>query len=281
MPAARHVCSYDHVRIAVHDLGGSGPPLVLAHATGFHGRVFSPLAARLGSQFRCVAPDLRGHGDSGVPSPVDFDWRGFGRDVLAVVDGVGGGAVRGVGHSSGATALLLAEAERPGTFAGLWLYEPIIVPADPPLGRDPDAWLAASARRRRARFGSRAEALEHYGSRPPLGSFDPLALREYVEHGFREEVGGGVGLKCSPEHEALVYEMATAHDCFGRLSTVRCPVWLARGGRSEAFLPDRSAAVAARLPDVRCEVHPELGHFGPLEDPAAVARAVARAFGGG
>ncbi|HWF49852.1 MAG TPA: alpha/beta hydrolase [Solirubrobacteraceae bacterium] len=257
---------------------GAGPPLVLVHATGFHGHVWRPIADELASRFSCVAPDLRGHGDSAPPAGSDFDWSGFAADVLAVVDGLGLERPLGAGHSSGATALLLAEEARPGTFAGLYCFEPIIVPADPPLGRDRESWLADSTRRRRAAFGSRAEAERRYAARLPLSDLDPRALRAYVEHGFEDSPDGGVRLKCRPEHEALVYEMATAHDCFSHLARVRCPVTLARGGRSVAFMPDREAAVAARLSDVRCEEHPRLGHLGPLEGLRAVAESIERAL---
>ena len=34
----------DGVTVALHDLGGDGPPALLVHATGFHGRALGPLA---------------------------------------------------------------------------------------------------------------------------------------------------------------------------------------------------------------------------------------------
>lgn len=268
------VVDIDGARIAVHALFTGGPTLLLVHATGFHGRVWAPVAEALGGEFSCLAPDLRGHGDSTVPSGEDFDWRGFAADVLAVIDALALELPYGAGHSSGATALLLAEQARPGTFAGLYCYEPIVVPADPPLGRDPDSWLGESTRRRRAEFPSRAHALRHYATRPPFSDLDPGALRAYVDFGFEEAPDGGVRLKCSPEHEALVYEMATAHDCFVHLDRVRCPVTLARGGHSEAFTAAREAALAARLPRVNTQEHPDLGHLGPLEDPRAIAASI-------
>ena len=58
----------------------------------------------------------------------------------------------GFGHSSGGTAVLMAEQARPGTFAALYCYEPVLVAADPPLGPDRGSWLAEQARRRRATF---------------------------------------------------------------------------------------------------------------------------------
>ncbi|MDQ6605783.1 MAG: alpha/beta hydrolase [Actinomycetota bacterium] len=273
--------SPDGVRIAVHALSENGPGLLLAHATGFHGRVWQPVADRLADCFACLAPDLRGHGDSAPPAGLDFDWRSFAADVLAVVDGLGLPRPVAAGHSSGATALLLAEQARPGTFAALYCFEPIVVPADPPLGRDAGSWLAQSTRRRRAEFPSRAQALRGYAAKPPLGDLHPSALRAYVDHGFADLPNGGVRLKCDPEHEALVYEMATAHDCFVHLARVHCPVTLVRGGRSEAFPAARAAAVAARLPRVSTEAHPALGHLGPLEDPQAVAASIRRALDAG
>ena len=73
----------DHA-VVVHDLGGSGPPLLLCHATGFHGRVWQPVASHLPGR-HCYAPDLRGHGDTPLPGEEPLDWYGFADDVLAAL----------------------------------------------------------------------------------------------------------------------------------------------------------------------------------------------------
>src|SRR5690348_13287336 len=101
------VTSTDGVVIPVHDLGGDGPPLLLAHATGFHGRVWQPCASHL-ADFHCYAPDLRGHGDSVAPPGLGYSWHGFADDLLAVVDALGLDHVRAAGHSKGGASLLLA-----------------------------------------------------------------------------------------------------------------------------------------------------------------------------
>ena len=269
----------DGVDVVVHDLGGRGPLLLFAHAAGFHGRVWAPLTEHLTDRFRCVAFDARGHGESGPPLTPAFCWHELALDVLAVVEALGVERPFGVGHSSGGTALLLAEQHRPGTFAGLYCFEPVIVPADPPLGRDPDNWLAAAARRRRDTIASCEEAYDHYAGRPSLAGLDPAALQAYVTYGFERLPSGSVQLKCQPEHEARIYEMATAHDCFGRLPEVRCPVMLACGGASEACLPGPARDIAARLPRSSTEELPGLGHLGPLQDPTTVAASIARYVG--
>jgi pimeloyl-ACP methyl ester carboxylesterase len=247
-----------------------------------HGAVWAPLAARL-ADFHCVAFDARGHGDSGLPPALDFDWRGLARDVLAVVDGLGAGPHTGrpfgVGHSSGATAMLLAEQARPGTFGALYCFEPVIVVAELPLGRDTGNWLAAGARRRREVFASSEDAYAHYASKPPFAAWAPEALAAYVDHGLAPLADGTVRLKCRGENEAMVYEMASAHDGFAHMSEVACPVMLASGSETDALGPTTVEALARRLPDPRTEVLPGLGHFGPLEDPAAVAASIRRFLG--
>lgn len=274
----RRVTTSDGVEVAVHEHGDGPIPLLFAHATGLHGLVWQAIAERLADEFHGISFDHRGHGDSGSPSVPDADWRGFGRDVLAVVDGLALARPCGVGHSAGATAMLLAEQSRPGTFRALYCFEPVVIAADPSHGREMSNWLAAGARRRRTDFSSRKEAYATYASKPPFRSWAPDALAAYVNHGFGDNPDGTVSLKCRPAYEALVYESASAYDVFAHLSEVKCPVMLVCGAHSDALGPTMSAAVAGQVPDARTEVMAGLGHMGPLEDPAAVARSIHRFF---
>jgi len=268
----------DGLAIATHDLGGDGPPLVMVHAAGLHGLVLAPLARHLVHDFRCVSLDGRGHGDSPLPSGHPLDWYGLADDVLAVVDGLALDRPFAFGHSSGGTAVLMAEQARPGTFAAIYCFEPVIVAADPPLGRDDDSWMAARARHRRSTFASRQDAWSHYASKPPMDELAPEVLRAYVDHGFEDAGADGVRLKCDPEDEATIYEMATAHDAYGRLAEVMCPVTVACGSDTDACTPERARAVVDRLPHGRYEVLGHVGHFGPLERPGELAPSMRRFF---
>lgn len=270
--------STDGVTLAVHDLGGAGPPLLMAHATGFCGRALSPLAAHLTGRFHCWTYDARGHGDTDSPAGLDWDWSGFADDVLTVVDGLGlsGGPLDrpvGFGHSAGGAALLDAEARRPGTFAALWCYEPIVWPEvtdELAASRRP---LISGALKRRDRFPSRQEAYANFASKPPLESLDAKALRAYVDCGFGPDAEG-VRLKCPPFVEAAIYRQGLVHDGFPRLSGVRCPVTIAWGERSVAIERRVAQAQVDALPSATLVVFPELGHFGPLEGLVSVAGAI-------
>lgn len=295
MPAHKTVPTPDGVELAVHDFGGRGPDLLLAHATGLHGMVWEPVVAALTDHFRCVSFDERGHGDSTGPPDGNFHWSGFASDVLAVVDALGLERPCGAGHSCGGAALLLAEEARPGTFGGLWCFEPVVFTGYPstgggstadgspgdgtPAGAGPGqpGDLAAGARRRRERFPSRQAALGNFSSKPPFDRVSPAALRAYVEHGFAEEADGTVRLKCRPDDEAATYDNSRTHDAFEHLGRVMCPVTLVWGAESDSpFGASTMQAMAARLARARVEAAEGMGHFGPLENPAAVARSIHR-----
>lgn len=274
------VIADDGVAIAAHDLGGDGPDLLLAHATGFHGHSWLPLVEHLRPRFRCVAFDERAHGDSGMAVDESFDWHRLAADTLAVVDALGLFRPFGVGHSCGGALLFLAEEARPGTFRSLYCFEPIVAPVDDPPPRGVPNPMPARARRRREVFASRDAAYEHFVERPAFSVLAPEALRAYVDHGFDDVEDGSVRLKCRAEHEARVYEKGLSHDAFRHLARVRCPVTLACGERTDTVGPALLELQAARLSDVRIDVLPGLGHLGPLEDPAAVAASVLAAFEG-
>ena len=274
----------DGVRVAYTDLGGgstSGPSILFAHATGFHGHVWRPVARRLADDFRGVIFDERGHGDT-APAEDGQSWHGFATDALAVVSAVGLDRPFGVGHSAGGAALLLAELAQPGTFAGIWCFEPIVPPVVgtmPPGSRANP--LAEGARRRREVFESLDAAYENYAGKPPFSALDPEALRAYVEYGFApmDDGSDSVRLKCRREVEAATYEMAVHHGAVERLHEIQCPVVLASGGRTDTpFGPDLMATLATRLVAGRAEPFPSLGHFGPLEDPSAIAASIRGAF---
>lgn len=270
------VPSTNGVELEVHDLGGddASPSMLLCHATGFHGLVWRPFAAHLTAGYRIFSLDFRGHGDSTLPAGRGLEWEGFGEDVLAVIDALGLERPFAVGHSKGGAALLLAEQMRTGTLQAVYAFEPIVFPPvisearSFPPGEHP---LAVGARKRREVFASRDEAYERFAAKPPLDALAPDALRAYVDHGLDDLGGGTVRLKCRGETEAQVYEMGGNHGAFARLGEVWCPTVVAVGELSTTYGPPVAQAIAEQLADGETETFPGLGHFGPLEDPAAVA----------
>jgi len=269
----------DGLRLAAYPFGGAGPPLVLAHATGFHAHVWLPWLGAMRERFTVYAWDLRGHGESERPGNLEaFRYEALGRDLLAVADHFGLGRVFAVGHSVGGAAVVQAEVLRPGTVERATLFEPIILP---PGVTAPTQRVAAAERRRRV-FASTAEMLERWAGRPPFASFDPEALRDYVEHGVRPRPDGGVELKCSLEAEVWTFLQDVRSDLWTRLGEYRTPTLVLAGDRSDSRAAPLAERQAALMADGRAERVSGLSHFLPFERPREMAaRAVAFLLGGG
>lgn len=255
--------------LALHDLGGGGDHvLLIAHANGFLGRVYGAFARELSSSVRVVAIDLRGHGDSVTPPrPEDFAWTGMADDLAAAADHLDASVLHGFGHSMGGAALLEVERRHAGTFTSAFVFEPIVPPE--PLGNSP---LIKAARARRDSFPTRADALERYASKPPLGLFRADVLYDYVHHGFHESADG-VTLKCLPESEANSFRMGGRQIRLRSMQEIELPVVIgvSRDTEGPALL---APAIAKALPNGRLRSFPTMSHFGPLQDPVTIARAM-------
>ena len=268
------VKSNDGSQLAGYELGGTGDVLLIAHATGLCGAMYQLLADHLLDDFRVVALDFRGHGDSAGSPDIDLRWDRMAEDVIAVTERIGAGPIHAFGHSMGGAALLLAERNVPSSFASMFLFEPIIFPDD--FSTEGQNVMGDAARRRRVEFESRAEVLYRYAGRPPFNQVHAGFLAGYVDNGFAEQPDGKVRLKCLPDVEAQVFENGreVKLSAVGHLTT---PVAVAVGheepGPNPARMGPPLAEALARGSLIRYD---HIGHFGPLQDPWTVARDIRR-----
>jgi pimeloyl-ACP methyl ester carboxylesterase len=280
-PEPQFIESSDGVRIALHFLGGPSDPemptLLFSHATGFHGRVFEPIATILRDRYHCLAIDYRGHGLSEIAPEVSLKWSGMADDAVAMLESLPAeGPIHGVGHSMGGAALVLAAARLPHRLQSLWLYEPVIMAPGLSIMTDGPNPMSDAALRRRDRFDSYDAALRNFASKPPLNQLHPDALWSYVDGGFAREPDGTVTLRCRPSTEAQVFQLAARSGTWNVLDEVHDIDIAIVAGRHEAFGPVAFApAVAETLARGSLIERPQLGHFGPLEDPTSMAADIA------
>jgi len=252
--------------------------LLMLHGAGMHGLCWAPIARALAAQaLRPLALDIRGHGSSERSPGGRYELQLLAADVLAVVDQTGppGSRLIGVGQSLGASALLLAEAARPGTFSRIWAWEPIVGGQENASRRARGTELARQACRRRARFASLDEARSHFQGRGMFSELPPSALESFLSGAFVPSAEGGITLACRPEDEARIYEMAAGNDTSERLAEVTCPVRALGGQLSQAVPPSELARIAAQLPFGEHVIMAGLGHFGPFQKPAMAAEDIA------
>lgn len=270
-PEALFIEGYQGVKIRVWDFGGDGPPLLLSHCTGTHGRVWDPLVPELANRFHVYALDTRGHGDSDKPEEESaYLLENFGEDILALVDALElGDHVHTVGHSAGASSLCYASWKRPTIFKRAVLIDPILGPSQGFQGENP---LAKASRRRKNDFPDRATAEARYASKPPMQSWDPRVLTAYVEHGFRETEDGQITLKCQGPIEAMVYDALEPGEVFDHLAELPLEVCLVTGEHSNVA---RMAEMQReRFRSVEYHVLAGAGHFIPQEKPDEVTQLI-------
>ncbi len=90
---------------------GSGPPLVFLHALGRDGNDWTPTIQALSTRWRCLALDLRGHGESVRCERYSFEE--MESDVRALVDALELDRFSVVAHSMGANVAWLLAARSP------------------------------------------------------------------------------------------------------------------------------------------------------------------------
>ena len=262
------------------DLRGTAPTLLLVHATGFHGRVWDQVIARLPAR-HVIALEQRGHGRS--ETTTINNWALFGHDLAAFVAATHLQQVIGVGHSMGAHALVRAAAVDPSAFDRLVLIDPVILapeiylqPAPPGADRHP-------AERRVNRFESVAAMIERFAQRAPYALFDPLVLRDYCEHGLvAANTGSGLMLACDPVTEGSVYLSARDNaDIYDSVRALTMPVLVVRAKlpAAQRTTPDFGSSpswpgLAAQFANGR-EVHlADESHLVPMQNPQRIAQLI-------
>lgn len=128
---------FSHTAVSLSYLTwGIGEPVLLLHGLADHGLVWQGLAESLGSQYSCVAPDLRGHGDSDKPDhPSAYGALNYVADLAALAAYLRWSRVRVVAHSWAAKLALLWAKQQPGLMQQLVLVDPFFVNRLPVLFR--------------------------------------------------------------------------------------------------------------------------------------------------
>lgn len=175
----------------------------------------------------------------------------------------------------GAVSTMAAE-RRPKRVASLVLLDPVMptaewiarlnAPADLD-GRIEALPIARGARRRRAWFATKREAVEAYRGRGAFATWTGRFLDDYVEDGFAP-TPDGVTLACAAAWEAATFA-SSRHNGADLLARVNVPATILIGEKGSVARAVDDAA--SRTPARRSvEVVPGTTHFLPMERPDIV-----------
>ncbi len=254
--------SVNTTALQVSERGEGDPALVFLHYFGGSGRSWDGVIDLLGGDYRCIAPDLRGFGQSAAPSD-GYTLDDYAKDIAGLVVALGVRRYVLVGHSMGGkVALALAALQPPGLSAVV-----LIAPSPPtpePIADEQRARLLASR-------GSR-EAAERTAAELTVRALLAASLDRFVEDQLRS----------SPRAWSAWLERGSRVDISARMPRISVPVCVLVGEEDPAIPPDLlEQEVSGGIDGARLELVPEVGHLIPLDAPGAVAHLIRRSTASG
>jgi pimeloyl-ACP methyl ester carboxylesterase len=260
----------------------SGEPLILIHGFLDHARSWEPFVRALkkksGAPAWIVAPDCRGHGDSGwVGAGGYYHFADYVWDLDGLVESLDVPKTTLMGHSMGGTVSFLYTGAYPDKVRKLVLAEGIgPLPmrfADAPTRME--RWLAdlkALSRRKIAEYPTLEKAAERLLRGNPRLQPD-LAL-ELARWGMRRNDGGNWVWKFDPLHRTTAPQPFYSGQAVEFFRRIECPVLLVHGSESrQTRRPDMEERLEAIARRSVAEVE-NAGHMIHQDNPERLAEIV-------
>ena len=270
-------------RAPVHDFGGDGPVLHLAHANGFPPGAYRLLAETLTPNYRVLGLPARPLWPGSQPESAPT-WHPLADDLVEGLDALELSGIIGIGHSLGGVLTLWAAILRPDLFQAVALIDPIILPPTwlwalrllRGLGLAQRQPLVQGTLRRRHTWPNCQACFEQYRARSLFARWSDEALWDYVKSGTEQRDDGLVTLCYPPAWEAQIFA-TTPLGIWHDVPKLQIPTLIVRGEHSHIFQPAAEKRMARRLPQARSVTVRHAGHLLPLERPVETG-AVVREF---
>ena len=234
------------LRLNYVEWGEAGdPPLVLLHGGRDHCRSWDDVVHALPGDWRVIAPDLRGHGDSAASPDGSYSMAAYVYDLAALVEQLGLAGIRIVGHSLGGAIAIRYAGIYPEKVAKLVAIEglgpsPALLAERARIGmaqrmRD---WIEeqhALAARRPRRYRTIEEAVQRMTTANER--LAPALARHLTVHGLRRNADGthswkyDNGVRSMPPVD---FSPEQLHETWSRIT---CPTLLVHGADSWASNP--------------------------------------------
>jgi pimeloyl-ACP methyl ester carboxylesterase len=251
--------------VAWGDPGRRG--LVFVHGGGAHAHWWTHVAARFADEYRVLAVDMSGHGDSGHRDVYDFQqWT---REVVAVA---GAGDVDGrpvvIGHSMGGFVTIATAALHGDQLAGVVVCDSPVDEPDPEV----ESFRLKEAFGRPRTYATAEEALARFRTVPPQEHYLDFVLDHVARRSLRAVEGGWQWKFDRRVFEQFAGSMRGVARPY--LPEVRCRFALLRSERG-LVTPDIGASMYETLGRVAPVIElPEAGHHAMLDQPLILLTAL-------
>lgn len=258
----------DGASVAYTDTGApagrpDAPTVVFGHGLLFSGWMFHAQIDALRSDYRCVAVDWRGQGES-PPARGGYDMDTLSQDAIALIEQLGVAPVHYVGLSMGGFVGQRIAARRPELVRSLVLLDTSAQPED--------RWnaiqdTALSLIYRVAGIAPVRRPVEKIMFGPTFRA-DP---------GSKEIVDEWVGMLSRCDREGMrraIMGVVTRKGVTDEIGSIKAPTLVAVGEHDAATVPAKAERIAQLVPGARLEIIKESGHSSTIEQPAAVTELI-------
>jgi pimeloyl-ACP methyl ester carboxylesterase len=256
--------------LRVSYLSGGTPvlgTLLFLHGSGLTARTWTAVMGLLGPEYRCIAPDLRGHGDSEWPVKADYALADFGSDATGLLGQLDVPRPVLVGMSLGGLVALHMVA---GGFDAQAL---VLVDSGPRMAGRQDNAVPAFLRRRT--YPSLEDVVAAAMAFNPRRSAE--LLRISLPKNMTRSATGEWSWKWDPRRlQRVPARRAEADALWARLPSVGCPSLVVRGADSETFPQATAEELCAALPRCVLETVNDAGHNVPGDNAAGLSTSIRR-----
>ncbi len=242
-----------------YDDRGTGLPLLLIHGFPLSRSIWAPQLTALQGEFRVIAPDLRGFGESDAPDgPYSMDC--FADDMIGLLDHLGIDRAVVGGMSMGGYVLMNMLARYPQRVSAA-CFMVTRAGADDEAGKERRLTLAREVLAKGPRIVTDAFNTILFSSRAGEGS-----------SALSAEVGSIMARTSSRGLAGGLLAMRERPDFTPRLADVHIPSLVIGAEFDQAIPPEESRLLAEKLPHARLVIVPDAGHMAGMENPAVVNR---------
>ncbi|HUO05446.1 MAG TPA: alpha/beta hydrolase [Candidatus Binataceae bacterium] len=247
---------------------GGARTIILIHGNSANAWWWEPMARAIGPEFRLLALDQRGHGDSEWVRPAAYAPEDYAGDIARLIEHAisGGGQAIVAGHSMGGLGVLAFARAHPGRARGVVAIDIAVTSSH---GRD------RYLRRLRAlpvvTYPDFETAKGRYRLMPKEGEVDPAILHDVAARSFARTEDGRWTLKFDRKTIVGVdglHVLDTIHE-------ISIPTMLVRAANSRIMTAEAAEQARASNPHARLVTIPDSHHHLPLERPADLARIIA------
>ena len=245
-----------------------GSTLFLLHGDMRTSRSWDAVARRLRDRYHILALDSRGHGDSDWPDD-GYTFAQRVDDLESFADATGMRNAVAVAHSTGGVVAALLSDRRPDIFSRLALLEPMVV-----VTESFQRMVSKRAETPRRTWDGPEDMYQYLKWHRMTGKWPDEVIRDVVAHESYQLPDGRLDMKWATASMSWSEREGDYLDLTPTLKTLHKPIlFITSDSRADQFSHLRP--IADQTPNFHLLAIPDSGHNMYMDQPAAVAQAIA------